>query len=236
MLSSRQEEIIRNARETLAGKHERRATSSSSREPEIVHKRRDDAAVVERTAASSGSTQSWADWVEDCIQTRLMEAAEEMGKVTGEWLEEIRREQALLRREITQLREQVALERGLKALREEVEAAKNDVPKLPQITQRLEEGQAQLLGKVERMREKLSKVRVDQSVADSKLKELARETRKRATSFEMKFERTVASFTAEMHPAAAATLREFADASLKGSPHERDKIWVFPDSAVDAAS
>jgi hypothetical protein len=76
------------------------------------------------------------------------------------------------RREIVQLREQVALERGLKDLREQVENAKSEVPKIPLITQQMEENRARLYGEIGKIKDKLGKLRVDQSVADFKLNEL----------------------------------------------------------------
>lgn len=112
-------------------------------------------------------------------------------------------------------------------MREQVETAKNEVPRLPDIVGQFKTEQARLQREVAKTKEKLSRVRVDQSVADFKLKELARETKKQAANVEMKIESTVAaSFKmTEMHPDAAAALRSFADATLAGTRQD-EKIWV----------
>jgi chromosome segregation ATPase len=193
----------------------------------------------ERGAAVASQTD-WQQWVADRIEAHLAEFAEHAGKQTREWLDEIGhelgRKVALLEREVVQLREQLGLARELKKLRSDVEQARAEVPKMPAIVQRLEEGQARLHGAIARTQEKLSKVRVDQSLADSKLKELARETKRRAADVEMKIESTVASFSmTEIHPEAAAALRDFATGALEGTRRD-EKIFVFdPNPTAGAA-
>src|SRR5262249_10980375 len=155
----------------------------------------------------------------------------------GPKTEKLKRENELLQREVTQLREQVGLERGLRELRNEVEEARSQVPRVPDLVSGLEKTQKHLERELAKTKEKLSRVRVNQSVADFKLKELARETRKQATNFEMKIESTVASFRmTEMSANAAATLRNIADATLAGTPRQDEQIWVIgPSPTADAA-
>src|SRR5262249_42113761 len=206
--TARRDKILAEAHAHLAKKQDRERTSA--RQPEIVYKRHDDA-VVERSAAAASGSEPWWDRVEDYVWRCLHEFAADAGKQTVEWLDEIRREQAILQREIAQLREQVGLERGLKELRSEVEQARAEVPKLPAIVERLEAKHARLSRELETTREKLRAVRVDQSVANFRLRELDKETRKQAANVEMKIEtRVAASFAMrEMHPDAAAALRDF---------------------------
>jgi chromosome segregation ATPase len=193
-----------------------------------------DNAPTERSAgatAAGSAQQSWQEWVDDHIEARLSEFGEAIMEAVfshlGPKTKELKRENELLQREVIQLRETVALERSLKDLREQVEAAKNDVPKLPAIARRLEESQARLQREIADTKGKVSKLRVDQSIAAHRLADLTKETKKQTANVEMQIERTVASFKTEIHPAAAATLRAFADATLKGSPHEHEKIWIF---------
>src|SRR5262249_30884140 len=85
--AARQREILAQAHANLAKKEDR----SSLRQPEIIYKTRDNAAVASAPSERGASAASeWAEWVENRIQARLMEFAEDTGKVTGEWLEEIR--------------------------------------------------------------------------------------------------------------------------------------------------
>jgi predicted nuclease with TOPRIM domain len=193
--------------------------------------------ATERSAAVASQTElPWQQWVDDHVDARLNEFGEAIIEAVfshyGPKTEKLKRENELLQREVTQLRETVALERGLKDLREQVEAAKNEVPKLPAIAQKLEEGQARLLGEITRTKEKVSKLRVNQSVADFKLNELRKAAAARAASLEMKVERT--SVEMQIHPDAAAALRDYATETLKDARRD-DKIWVFPGPPADAA-
>jgi chromosome segregation ATPase len=156
-----------------------------------------------------------------------------MGKVLGEFHDEVLREVAatkreleLLRQEFTVLREQVGLERELKDLRGQIETAKNQVPKLPELATRLEEGQARLQREVARTKDKLSRVRVNQSLTDHRLSKLSEATEARAAGMEMKFETIISSFVMrEVPPDARAALRDFAAETLKGNRGET--IWHF---------
>jgi chromosome segregation ATPase len=228
-LSMRREEILHQAHANLAGKHER--PSSSTREFELIHKTRDDALIERSATATSASEQPWQEWVSDFVYVVLAEFAEDASK----WLEEVRREQELLRREIAQVREQLDGERGLRDLRTEIEQARSEVPKLPTVVQRLEESQARLLGEVERTNKKLGKVRVNQSMTDYRLAELSKTAKAHAASLEMKIEKTSASFQMNaMHPDAAATLKSFATEALKGT-RDDGKLWLFDPNPGTAA-
>jgi hypothetical protein len=192
----------------------------------------DDTVRARSVSVASGSELPWQEWVESFVDGRLLAAVDQIGKEAGELLDELRRELRLLQREIVQLREQVGLERELKELRGQIETAKNQVPKLPELVSGLKQDQTRLQREVERTREKVSKLRADQSIADFKLKELSKATEARAANVEMEFERTVASFRMrEMHPDAAAALRRFSGAVLE---NRDEKLWIF-EGPADAA-
>ena len=236
--AAERQKILSEAHTNIAAKKRERTTSSSARGFELVQKTREDA-LVERSAAatSAGSEhQSWQEWVSDFVYARIAEFAEDAGKQTVRWLDEIRREQKLLEREVVQLREQLAIERGLASLRDEVADARAQVPKVPELVERLETQQARFKSELEKTQKRVSRVRVDQSIAAHRLADLAKETKKQTANVEMQIEHTVASFKAEIHPEAAATLRKFATETLKGTQHEKDKIWIFEGAALSAAS
>jgi hypothetical protein len=203
----------------------------------MVYKDRIDAVVPsKRSAAVASAELPWQEWVSDFVYACLAEFAEDTGKQTIQWLEKIWRELELLQREFTILQNEVGLERGLRDLRSEVEQARSEVPKLPAIAQRLEEGQARLVGEIERTKAKLSKLRVDQSIAAHRLAELTKTAAARSKAMELKVERTertVASFEMEIHPGAAEALRSFADATL-GTRDE--KIWILPGGPTAGAA
>jgi hypothetical protein len=129
----------------------------------------------------------------------------------------IKRELELTRRELTVLRHEVGGERGLRDLRRQVVAAQKAVPKLPAIEARLAAKQARLDAEQTRLRheldatkDKLSKVRVNQSIADYRLSEFMRE-QAAAPKTEVEFETSTSRFVMRnIHPTAAKTLREFA--------------------------
>ena len=54
----------------------------------------------------------------------------------------------------------------------DIEQARDSVPRVPELVSGLKEGQAALRRELESTRKKLGRVRVDQSIADFKLKEL----------------------------------------------------------------
>jgi hypothetical protein len=235
--AAQREGILAEARANIAARATAERESTSSRQPEIIYKRRDDAvagsppahAPSERGAAvESGSELSWWQWVDARIESRLELHGEAVGTAIGDFcgpeLAAMRREIKLLQREITQLREQIGIERGLQALRDEIEAAKSEVPRVPEIAARLEKEQVRLRCELERTQKRVSRARVDQSIADFKLNELGKQIESRSTAMEMKFETTVASFKMnEIHPDAGRALRSFADEALKGRRGETDQ-------------
>jgi chromosome segregation ATPase len=128
----------------------------------------------------------------------------------------LKRELDQLRQEVTVLREQVGLERSLRDLRSEVEHARSEVPKVPAIAARLEAGQTRLRREIAATKEKVNRVRVDQSLADYRLGELLKATEARAAGMEMKIETSISSFVIrDIHPDAGAALRNFAAEALK---------------------
>jgi hypothetical protein len=218
-------------------------TSSSPRQSEVVYKTKHDAAVGSSparppsAAVASGSSELWWQWVDKRIDASLEAAAEGMGGVLGEFHDEAMREIAALKREleltrdeVRVLREQLGLSRELASLRADVEQARSEVPKLPAIAARLEKDQARLRRDLERTQRRVSLARADQTTVNYKLNELRKQSVARAASVEMKFETTVSSFKLhELHPDAAAGLRNFATESLKSRwpAHCTETLWVI---------
>jgi len=243
--AARQEGILAEAAANL-----RRRDQSSL---DLVVKTRDDARVPpgdaddgavrarsERSVsvASGSSELSWWEWTERFVDARLEAHGESIGTVIGEFcgqqIAPLKREIELLRREVIQLREQVGLERELKELRGQIETAKNQVPKVPELVSGLKQDQTRLQREVARTKEKVSKLRTNQSISDYRLAELSKTAKARAASLEMKIETTVSSFKMrEIDPSAARALRAFASESLKNTQHE--KIWIFPDPEAGSA-
>jgi hypothetical protein len=233
--SAQRQGILAEARANIA-KHDR---TSSSRF-DLVYKTKDDArapagddgrASSERSAAvASGSELPWWEWVdrriEACLEAHDESVGTQVGDFCGPQFMAMKRELELLRREVTQLREQVGLERGLRDLRSEVEDARAQVPKLPAIVEGFERRQERLQREVETTKNKLSRVRVNQSMTDYRLSQLSEATAARSTAIETKIETTVSSFQMrEVHPDARAALRDFAAETLKGNRGET--IWHF---------
>jgi hypothetical protein len=180
------------------------------------------------TSVASGSELSWWQWVdariEACLEAHNEAVGTAMGEFCGPQVAALRRQIELLEREVTQLREQVGLERGLAALREEVEEARKEVPKLPAIAERLETGQARLQRELKRTQDRVTRVRVNQSMTDFKLDELSKATAKRAAGLEMKIETSVSAFAVgDIHPAAASALHDFAAEAINNGK----TIWRF---------
>ena len=203
---------------------EARVDGSGSR---IAHKTSvadDDGAAVERTPSARNSKQSRWEWTDARIESHLSafgeEVAEKFGAAMAEWVggkvDPIKRELALLRREFTVLREEVALERGLRDLRAEVAEARKEVPKLPAIAAQFDARQADVEGKQARLerelaktKERVSNLRVDQSVDHHSISQLEKAASKTTASIEM--ETSTARFALRnIDPDAAKTLREFA--------------------------
>ena len=108
-------------------------------------------------------------------------------------------------------------------MRREVEEAREQVPRLPAIVGQFKTEQARLQREVATTKEKLTRVRVNQSQTDFRLAELTKAAAARSTALEMKVERTSFQMR-EIDPAAQRALRDFAAAAIT----QRDeKIWVF---------
>ena len=226
--------ILAQSRAILAEKNAP-AAEARTQPSDLVYKRRDDAAVEpsarassERsTSVASGSSElPWWQWVDERIAACLEAYGEEIGTAIGDFcgpeLAAMRREIKLLQRELVQLREQIAVERGLKALREEVEVARRVVPKVPALVEQLEAGQDKLRRELKTTNDKLSRVRVDQSMIDYRLSELRKETEARAAGMELKIE-TSSFVMREVPPAARAALRDFANEAVKNT----ETLWCF---------
>jgi hypothetical protein len=100
-----------------------------------------------------------------------------------------------------------------KVLRGEIAAAQAEIPKVPEIEARLEAGQATLKAEQDRLgrelsatRNRISRMRVDQSIANYNLAEHLRE--KPEPAVELRFETANSSFAMkDMHPDAAEAWR-----------------------------
>jgi hypothetical protein len=129
-----------------------------------------------------------------------------------------RYEIGIARREYAVLQKEIGLERAVRALHDEVEAAKTEIPRLPEIEARVDAKQSKLAAEQKRLGEELAKqkdrigkLRVDQSVTEYGLKEDLKEL-KRAQQpvVELKFESVDGQFTMrDMHPDAATAWRRF---------------------------
>jgi hypothetical protein len=237
--------ILANEKRDRASAHDR----SSAPKLDLVFKTRDDAqlpaddadddddtARARSVSVASGSELPWQEWVESFVDDRLLAAVDQIGKEAGELLDELRRELRLLQREIVQVREQLGLARELKELRGQIETAKNQVPKLPELMSGLKQDQTRLQREVARTKEKVSKLRADQSIADFKLNELRKATAARSTAIEAKVETTVSTFRMQqIDPDAAAALKSFATATLESSQRNDGKLWLFDPNPGPAA-
>jgi hypothetical protein len=145
----------------------------------------------------------------------------------------------LLRRELAVLRGDVGVERGLQALQDAIAVAKSEVPKLPDIEARVEAklsemvtAQSCLRGELQKMKDRLSRMRVDQSVADYKLSEFMRE-QAAAPKTEIEFETSTSRFVMrDISPAAARALREFAAQVIDA--RDAGPIWLSDPAAGSA--
>jgi predicted nuclease with TOPRIM domain len=128
----------------------------------------------------------------------------------------------------------VALQRGLRDLRDEVEEAREQVPKIPAIADRLtaeqkhlEAEQARLERELAKTKDRISKMRADQSIMSYRLDELRKQTEaSSAASIEMEFESRHSRFQMKaVHPEAAKALKEFATQIING---QDGTIWLPP--------
>lgn len=207
-----------------------------SRPEPILYKTNDDARIDTHT------TEPWWRWTERFVDARLEAHGEMVGEVIGEHcgqqIAPLKRELELLRREVTQLREQIGLERELKELRDQIKTAKNQVPEFPKIAEDLAAGQRRLRRSVAAAEEKLSHLRVDQSLTTHRVDELSRarvvdksktvgrleELRKATEATESKIDTLFPMY--KRHPAADAALRNYAAEALNG-----ETIYRFDSSS-----
>jgi predicted nucleic acid-binding Zn-ribbon protein len=133
------------------------------------------------------------------------------------------------------LQKEVGVERGLRDLQDEVAEAQKQFPKIPAIVARfdaeqnsLKAEQACLQRELEATTKKVSRLRVDQAIADYSISELRKETSKAAS---IELETSTSRFVmGHIDPVAASTLRDFAaqviDARAlsgclaQGAPHD----------------
>jgi hypothetical protein len=179
----------------------------------LVHKTHDNARVADGAGASveralpartvsvnSGSELSWQHWVEERIESHLeafgKACAEAYGEAMAGWVggkvDPIKRELALLRHEFICLREDVALSRKLHELRSEVAEARKQVPKLPAIVDEFDARQTDLAAEQARLerelaktKERVSKMRVDQSVDHYSISQLEKAAASKAGAIVM---------------------------------------------------
>jgi predicted nucleic acid-binding Zn-ribbon protein len=139
----------------------------------------------------------------------------------------------LLRRELTVLRQEVGVERGLKDLRREVAKAQRQIPELPAIAAQFDAEQKHLKAKqalleheLAMTKDKLGKLRVDQSITDYNLREMRKQVDASAgASVELEFENRSSHFQMKAtHPDAARALKEFAMGIINGQAD--GTIWL----------
>jgi hypothetical protein len=135
----------------------------------------------------------------------------------------VKRELELTQRELSILREEVGLERGLRDLRAEVAEAREQVPEVPAIAAQLEAEQACLQRELDAIKQKLSKLRVNQSITDYGLSKLRKQVEASGeASIEMEFESRSSHFQMKAtHPDAARALKEFATGIINGQAEAR---------------
>jgi chromosome segregation ATPase len=139
----------------------------------------------------------------------------------GSRIAALKRELELTRDEVRVLREQLGLAQQLEGLRSDVEQARADVPKVPALVKDLEKGHARLQRELETTQKNLKAVNINQLLADRLLAQLDKRTETRASEMELKIEASVGFAMREVHPAAAATLRDFATDTLKAFKNEQ---------------
>lgn len=172
-------------------------------------------------------------------QAKQLRDLRENAAATRERLEQedavTRYEIGLVRRELAMLREELGLERGLKTLHEEIATARAEIPKVSAIEARIDAEQSRLEAEQERLgrelaktKERLSKLRVNQSIADYKISGLGKQiAAPKAPVVALEVETSVSRFVLrDIHPDAAQALRDFAAQVIDardGAP-----IWLSP--------
>ena len=203
-----------------------------------------EAASKTSVVARANSEQSWWQWVDARMEARLAEYSREIEKAVGQVIAETRaplkeenralkRELKLLKHEFICLREDFALSRALHDLHSEVAEARKQVPKLPAIVAGfdarqtdLEAEQARLERELAMTKDKLGKLRVNQSITDYNLREMRKQVDASAgASVELEFESRSSHFQMKAtHPDAAKALKEFATGIINGQTD--GTIWL----------
>jgi hypothetical protein len=108
------------------------------------------------------------------------------------------------------LQKEVAVEHGLRKLQDDVAEAQKQVPQVPAIVARLDAEQNSVRRELEATAKKVSRLRVDQSLADYSISQLRKDAEaSKAASIEM--ETSTSRFVMRnIDPVAARTLRDFA--------------------------
>jgi hypothetical protein len=210
----------------------------------LVYKTHDDARVADDDSSSrraaAKSELTWWEWTDQRINSHLKafaeEAAEGMAEFIGRKLDPIKRELReleLLRREFTILQHEVGVERGLRDLCAEVAEARKQIPQYDAEQKQLKAKQARLEHELAMTKDKLGKLRVDQSLTDYHLREMRKQVDASAgASVELEFEGRSAHFQMKAtHPDAAKALKEFAGQIIDG---QRDGTLWLPGRAGNA--
>jgi hypothetical protein len=210
-----------------------------------VRKTDDDDAVLSAAAAAYATSntapgETWRTWVEKYCEYRHSVVRDALGQVLGEFRAQareyceheigiVKRELELTRREFAVLQKEAGVERALRNHQDEVAEARRLVPEVPAIAARLDAEQSSLKAEQSRLQreldattKKVSRLRVDQAIADYSISELRKEASKAAS-----IELTTSSARFSMRnidPAAARTLRDFAAQVIDG----RDGGAVWP--------
>lgn len=167
----------------------------------------------------------------------------EEAKAAREQLEQAdaatRRELELSKRELALLQREIGLERAVRVLHDEVEVAKSEIPRLPEIEARVDAKQSKLAAEQKRLSEELAKqkdrigkLRVDQSVTDFSVKKLE-EARKPIVELKFVTEDGCCFSLKDAHPDAIETWRKFAHelvAANSGTmfPHDPNNVISMP--------
>jgi len=197
-------EIMRQARAHVA---ECKAAAPANGSSALVYKDNPNARVLEPTVVRSDDGAFNEAELDDVLVHLIVHQRQEMRAY-------VEAEVGKLAREIFVLRSELALERQVRALHDEVAAAREAVPKLPEIEGRINAKQSKLAAEQERLerelaktKDRVSKMRVDQSVADYELKKHIKQSK---PAVELHFLTAEASFAVrDLHPDAAAAWREF---------------------------
>jgi hypothetical protein len=207
---------------------QRKPVISRATGPKLVYKTRDDARAPEprETARSTEVThRAWGQLVDDRIAHERERLCKGIGEFAAQYVAErvdpLKRELELTRRELDVVR----MELNIKALQEEVRAARAKIPNLAAVearfdaeNKRLKAKQADLERELAKTTERVSKMRVDQALADSSIRELRKQAEANSTaSVELEVETRSTHFAMRAtHPAAARALKDFASQIIRG--------------------